>query len=99
MIPKTGKVTITTAGTAVQLSATSLTAQRVYLNMDSSATGIGFAGDASVLATVGSAQGACIPRAAASAPSLWIDGPIDISRIYVDSTVNGDKVAWLAIIN
>ncbi len=81
-----GSQTVTTAGTAVAL-ASSTTIKSVIVKAKYSNTGTIYIGDASV----SSANG--LELEAGDAVSIDID---DLSTVYIDSSVNGEGVNYLA---
>jgi len=80
---------VTTAGTAVPLIATSTACKRVVVCAETDNTGIIAIGDSSVVAAEGSQRG--IPLFPGDKIEIDID---DVSKIYIDSTVNGDGVTF-----
>ena len=106
--PKLVTVTVTTAGTRVQVTSdTSIRPSAVYFEALSSNTGQIYIGDVTVSSTVYMAR-LTIPSTA-SAPSWQIVSPssdhrsggtgIQLSNLYVDSSVNGEKVQVTYVYN
>lgn len=86
-------VTVTTAGTEVQLSSTTIRASSVTIQALNTNTGFIYVGDSNV------ASGRGIELDAGQAITISADlsgrpggDEIDLSDIYVDSSVNGEKV-------
>jgi len=99
----TGKGTVTTAGTPVVLNgvAGSRIAKRVWIQADTGdSSGYIMIGDAAVLGTSGSQQGLSGMKTSNTSNSrpAEIEGPIDLSTIYVDALTSGDKFCWCALI-
>ena len=87
-----GVATVAAAGTPVQLSATPLMADWVMLHRSNTAnTGnIVWGGSNTLLST-----NMGIPIGNGSAFAMKIDGPIDLSEIYVDAANNGDRCSFV----
>lgn len=86
-----GQTTVTTAGTEVALG-TGLPQSAVLVKALSTNTGImyvGNAGDGTVASTTG------YPLSAGD--QLIFEYVDDLSKIMVDASVNGEKVAWLIL--
>lgn len=81
-------VTVTTAGTRVQISGTSSTCKGITVKALAANTGTMYVGNSTVSATNG------YPLTAAQAISFDIS---NLSTVYIDSSVNGEKVAYLAV--
>lgn len=86
-----GRKTVTTAGTAVALSSSSVLVGSVSLTALSTNTGLIVVGASTVKAAAGERRGQ--PLSAGQSVSLDIR---DLSSIYIDSTVNGEGVSWMA---
>lgn len=80
---------VTTAGTAVALSATKLRCENVVITAESDNTGIIAVGNSDVVAAEGSQKGAILTPLG----SIRV-GVGDLSKIYIDATVNGDGVTF-----
>lgn len=96
-----GQRTVTTAGTAVPLSATPLLARAVAIKALPGNTGVVYIGNDGA-GDVTSANG--YPLSAgdqilreAPAGDDYASGDIDLADIWVDAATNGDKVAWLQL--
>lgn len=83
-----GQVTVTTSGTRVQLSGSSVPIRSVCIKAMTANTGNMYLGDI----TVSSSNGYEMP----SDTSVCIDIN-NLNLIYVDSSVNGEKVSYLGI--
>lgn len=87
-----GTKTVTTAGTAVRLVATSTVIKQATIQALSSNTGVVCIGSSTVL--VASKNGICLSAGQAT-PLFYISGfPHDLNQIWVDSAVNGEGVAF-----
>lgn len=106
--PKQVTVTVTTAGTRVQVTTdTAIRPHAVYFEALSSNTGQIYIGDVLVSSTVYMAR-LTIPSTT-SAPSWQISSPagaghaggtgIQLSNMYIDSSVNGEKVQVTYVYN
>jgi len=92
-------VTVTTGGTAVQVSTTSISTPSIVFQSASSNTGRVFVGDSAVTATPASSQSGALLNSAGDAISFSGDDGgmgairmLDASDFYVDAAVNGEKV-------
>lgn len=83
-----GKVTVTTAGTEVQISASSVSVKSITIKSLAANTGTIYIGNSTVASTNGYAL------AAGQAISFDID---DLNKVYIDSSVNGEGVTYLAV--
>ncbi len=84
-------VTVTTAGTRVVLSATTLWCNSIIVQADTANTGYVYIGDSSVASTNG------IALAAGESYSITIsvngrNDEIDLGLLYADTSVNSNKV-------
>lgn len=84
-----GRKVVTTAGTAVQLSDTSVRCENITIVAESDNTGIIAIGDANVVAAEGSQQGAILTPLGSITIKVG-----DLKNIYIDSTVSGDGVTF-----
>lgn len=84
-----GTKNVTTAGTEVQLTTTSTPCSWVVVTARPANTGKIVVGDSAIVATAGSERG--IVLSAGSSVSLPVD---DVSKVYIDSTVNGEGVSF-----
>lgn len=84
----TARVLVATAGTRVQLTATPTPCKRVDIQALHSNTGTIVVGGSDVVAVLGTRQGIAID--AKQVYSIDID---DLSKLYIDSTVNGEGVS------
>jgi hypothetical protein len=91
--------TVTTAGTRVALAAATQRVRSLMIQAESTNTGVIYIGDITVSSTV---KGATLT----AGNSLTIEAPVmgqagaddlDLASIYIDSSVNGDKVSVLFI--
>jgi len=85
-----GLQTVTTAGTAVKLSATSIPCQRVFVQASSTAGNI-CVGASDVDETEATRKGLLL----FSTQGDWFNVS-DVSLLYVDASVNGKKCNWMA---
>ena len=81
-------VTVTTAGTRVQVSASSVACKGITVKSLAANTGTMYVGNSTVASTNG------YPLAAGQAISFDIS---NLSTVYIDASVNGEKVAYLAV--
>ena len=96
---RTGQATVTTAGTAVQLSTTSTIARRLKVKALAGNTGNVYVGDSDVSSTTGWEldggeeiifdDNTSVPRGS--------EKEFDLSTTYVDAATNGDKVMFFYI--
>ena len=95
-----GPTTVTTAGTRVQLSNTANKVKRIQFATRTGNTGRLFIGDSTVSATV-SGWELSVEVAARAKGSLALDfgeGSVLMSVFYVDGTVNGEILDWVAMV-
>ena len=81
-------VTVTTAGTEVQVSATSVPIKGITIKALAANTGTMYVGSSTVASTNG------YPLAAGQAISFDIS---NLNTVWVDASVNGEKVSYLAV--
>lgn len=81
---------VTTAGTAVALSATSIACKVAYIQAEADNTGVIVLGGSTVIASQATRRG--IVLNAGDSIAIEID---DLAKIYLDSTVNGDGVTFV----
>lgn len=91
--PTSGTTTVTTAGTAVQITATPTTIKGVWLNADLIAGIVVTVGDSAVKGNASGMKGVVLTPG---------NQPIflaitDLSTLWVDAQNNGGKLAWLSI--
>lgn len=89
MAIKHGVRTVTTAGTDVVLSTTSVGIKWVIIQAQTDNTGIIAVGESGVDATV--ATGTGVALAAGESLTVPLD---DLANIYIDATVNGEGVRY-----
>lgn len=82
--------TVTTAGTRVQASATSIFTPDVTVQALASNTGVIYVGDVTVSSTAGIALTAGQSVSFSIEPA-GLGNDIDLSLVYLDSSVNGEK--------
>ncbi len=85
-----GRKIVTTAGTAEKLIASTTSAKKIIITALEANTGMVVVGGSSVVASSGTRNG--IPLTPLSSIELTID---DISKIYLDVTVNGEGVSFV----
>jgi len=85
-----GTKTVTTAGTAVQITATATPCKEVWLSGDTGNSDLVVVGDSSVVAAAGTQQGIVIIPGNTSI-RLQIN---DLSKLWVDSISNGDELCY-----
>jgi hypothetical protein len=82
-----GTTTVTTAGTRVQLPTVSVS--RVYLQANPSNTGEIVVGSSSVVASSSTRRGVAVFA------TQWVEFKVDnLNKLYIDSTVSGDKINY-----
>lgn len=86
-----GRKTVTTAGTRVQLGE-SRAIESVAVTALEANTGVICIGGKTVVAASGTRTG--IPLAAKQTATIDTD---DLGDLYIDATVNGEGVSWLAV--
>lgn len=84
-----GRITVTTAGTRVQMTATSTLCRKLDVVAETDNTGIVVVGASTVVAALATRRG--IPLNAGDFYSMEID---ELTRIWIDSTVSGDGVTF-----
>lgn len=84
-----GRQTVATAGTAAQLTATRTPCKVVTITAETDNTGIIVVGGEDVVAALATRRGT--PLNAGDSYELSID---DLSKVYLDTTVNGDGVTY-----
>jgi hypothetical protein len=85
-----GRRTVTAAGTAVQLTSTDTPCRLITFQAERDNTGYVAIGASTVVAAQGSERG--INLAAGDAVDIYVN---NLTQVYVDSTVNGDGVAYV----
>lgn len=86
-----GTKTVTTAGTAVRITATPTTIKGVWVNADIKQGAIITVGDASVVGNASGMRGVVLTP---GNPPIFL-AITDLSLLYVDSDTNGGKLAYL----
>jgi hypothetical protein len=81
-----GTKTVASAGTAEQISSTTVPIQSVVIKAESDNTGIVYVGDSSV-------DSGDFPLSAGDAITLNVD---DLTKVYLDVSVNGDGAHYIA---
>lgn len=81
-----GKVTVTTAGTRVQLSGTSKPSKAVVIRALETNTGLVYVGDSTVASTNG--------HRLSPGESVGLE-IADLTNVYLDSAVNGEGISYL----
>lgn len=85
-----GRQTVTTAGTRVQLSTTSVSCNKVLITGETDNTGTVVVGSSSVVAALATRRGT--PLEAYQGIMLEVD---NLNKVYLDSTVNGEGVTYV----
>lgn len=89
-------VTVTTAGTRVQVTTTDLPVARIFLRGHAANTGHIYFGDVTVSSTVGLQLKVGDMPFELSTPTIEGESdPVNLKNFYVDSSVNGDKLSIL----
>lgn len=84
-----GTQTVTTAGTRVQLSATSVSCKRLIIQAMDNNSGTIVVGGSTCAAAVGSRQGLALYSSQSAV--FLVD---NLNLLYIDSTESGDKVSY-----
>lgn len=84
-----GRAALVTAGTRVPLSSTSIPCVTVVMTCPDTNTGIVYVGDSTVSAVGGSQRGVALSPLGSYKVSIN-----DVSKLYMDSTANGDVVTF-----
>jgi len=95
-----GRKTVTTPGTAVQLSISLKAAVEVLVSALSTNTGIVCVGGSSVLATAGSESGVLLKpgeTARIYGGMSCEGGLLDLTSLYLDAAVAGEGICYLAL--
>lgn len=87
-----GRQTVTTAGTRVALSATSLVYDSVDITAETDNTGIVVVGGSTVVAALATRRGT--PLNAGDTITLC---NVDLAKVYIDSMVSTDGVTWAGV--
>ncbi len=87
-----GRKTVTSAGTAEAISASSDVCQELTIVAETDNTGVMAVGGSTVVASLSTRRG--VPLSSGDAVTLKLS---DIKNVYVDSTVSGDGVTWLCL--
>ena len=90
LLPYDGRKTVTTAGTRVALSATSLKVNSIIITAETDNTGLITVGASTVVAALATRQGTPL-----FAGSTVIMGEVDLADVYLDTTVDGDGVTYI----
>ena len=95
-----GTTTVVTNGSRIQLSTTLTGVKRIFFQPMAANTGRMFVGLMDVSATVNGWE-LPIPVATKQTPPLELDfgdGSVLLNLFYVDSTVPGEKIDWVAVL-
>lgn len=84
-----GRQTVTTGGTAVQLTSTSTPVLQVDVTAETDNTGVITVGGSTVVAALATRKGTPL-----SAGATWTGYVVDLKDIYIDTTVNTDGVTF-----
>lgn len=87
-----GTKTVTTAGTAVPLSSTSVPCKVVYITARSTNTGRIMVGGSTVVAAISTSSRGLPLSANDTTPPIIVD---DLNKVYIDSTVSGEGVMFM----
>lgn len=88
-----GRQTVTSAGTAVQLSTTPTSILEVAITAETDNTGYIVVGASDVVASLSTRKG--VPLAAGGSITLGVD---NLTDVYLDSTVSTDGVTYTAVV-
>jgi len=84
-----GRKTVATAGSAEPLSSSSVVVSWIIITAETNNTGVITVGASTVVATVAIRRGT--PLYAGESATLY---GVDLSEVYLDTTVNGDGVTY-----
>lgn len=87
-----GRTTVAVAGTAEQLSTTSIACKEVIIQAELDNTGVIVVGDDTVVATVLTRRGIAL-----NAGAVLILDVADANLVWLDTTVNGDGVTYMVL--
>ena len=96
MIPDTGITTVSTSGTAVQISNTPNRVLKITVKALAANSGIVYFGESDVSTTNGWGLSAGNEF---EENYRELGGSVAVSSIYVDVATNGDKVCWLVVLD
>lgn len=88
-----GRKTVTTGGTAEALSSTATSISEVTITAETDNTGYVVVGNSSVVASLATRKGT--PLSAGQTITLAVN---NLTKVYLDVTVNGDGVTYTAIV-
>lgn len=88
-----GRTTVTTGGTAVQVSATSTACRQLVLTAETDNTGYIVVGSSTVVAALATRAGT--PLAAGDTLVLNMT---NLNQVYIDTTVDGDGVTYMYVL-
>ena len=88
-----GRKEVAATATAEALTSTSTLASYVIITAETNNTGVMAVGGSTVVGVVATRRG--IPLNAGDSISL---GAVDLSKVYIDGTVNGDGVTYLYLL-
>lgn len=88
-----GRKTVTSAGTAEALSSTNTSVREIIITAETDNTGIIAVGDSSVVASLSTRTG--LPLSAGDTAVLDVG---NLGSTYIDATVSGDGVTYLAVL-
>lgn len=89
-----GRTTVTTGGTAVRLSSTSVSINALWVMAATANTNPVVIGGSDVVAAVGTRKGVALRSTDPPLRLLAQDGVDELSDIYVDAVTNGEAVTW-----
>lgn len=87
-----GRKVVAAAGTALAIAAAGKIFSKVIITALTTNTGVIAIGDATVLATAGSENGALLKTGNAAITLR----DVDLSKVFVDASVNGEGITWSA---
>jgi hypothetical protein len=89
-------ITVSSAGTAVQFTATPTPVRRVRVQAPPGNSGITYVGASTVSASVAGIE---FPAAGGNEEIIFDNGRLgDLSELYADAATNGDKVHYFAVL-
>lgn len=90
---QSGRQTVTTGGTAVALQSAVQIVHQVDITAETDNTGIIVVGSSGVVASLATRKG--VPLNAGDTYTMF---DVDLSQVYLDTTVNTDGVTWTAVV-
>lgn len=90
--PFGGRKVVTTAGTAVAVTSTVTVCHQVDITAEEDNTGLIAVGDSGVIAALETRKGVYLSKG-----DTYTLYDVDLSKVYLDATVNGDGVTYSGV--